>query len=322
MTIQSGVGSLCVGNILKHNGATGLFVVSANNVEVGPNQYIDNTWVNNAGSASQVSLSGATNCKITGGRAWITSAGTSIIGLKIVASTTGCKVLGFDATGHSSGDIYIDNSLTAGANQVLDPSGTIIYQATTNGQQLRYTGTGAPALPASVGSTYTRQDGSSGTTLYVKESGNGTTGWDAMVSGGGGLSYGNRVAYASSNGTPAMSAVTTSSTLTSMIAVSNAPSITLPNDGHTYRVTLSAASIQVNIQQPAAIGLGTTATTILKYTFVGFSGELEAPCYVQIDVVASGQTIGCYAYAASGGTVTIAAAANAPAELSAVLVAT
>jgi len=40
-------------------------------------------------------------------------------------------------------------------------------------------GAGAPAVVANVGSLYLRSDGGAGTTLYVKESGTGTTGWVA-----------------------------------------------------------------------------------------------------------------------------------------------
>ena len=40
-------------------------------------------------------------------------------------------------------------------------------------------GAGAPAVAAPVGSLYTRTDGGAATTLYVKESGTGTTGWVA-----------------------------------------------------------------------------------------------------------------------------------------------
>lgn len=40
-------------------------------------------------------------------------------------------------------------------------------------------GTGSPegAVAAPVGATYRRQDGGTGTSLYVKESGTGNTGW-------------------------------------------------------------------------------------------------------------------------------------------------
>jgi len=42
-----------------------------------------------------------------------------------------------------------------------------------------YSGTGSPegVVTATQGSLYTRLDGGAGTTLYVKESGTGSTGW-------------------------------------------------------------------------------------------------------------------------------------------------
>lgn len=48
-----------------------------------------------------------------------------------------------------------------------------------------HAGTGSPegAATAPVGSLYVRTDGSAGTTLYVKESGTGNTGWVGVVSG-------------------------------------------------------------------------------------------------------------------------------------------
>ena len=44
-----------------------------------------------------------------------------------------------------------------------------------------YSGTGSPegVLAATIGSLYTRADGGTGTTLYVKETGTGNTGWVA-----------------------------------------------------------------------------------------------------------------------------------------------
>lgn len=42
-----------------------------------------------------------------------------------------------------------------------------------------FTGAGAPAVAAPVGSLYLRSDGGAGTSLYVKESGTGTSGWVA-----------------------------------------------------------------------------------------------------------------------------------------------
>lgn len=64
----------------------------------------------------------------------------------------------------------------------------------TNGIQLTastkvITGTGSPqnSVTAAIGSLYLRTDGGSATTLYIKESGSGNTGWTASGSGGGGI---------------------------------------------------------------------------------------------------------------------------------------
>ena len=66
--------------------------------------------------------------------------------------------------------ISTDDAVTfdAGINLV---SGTLVWQS----------GTGSPegAITATVGSLWTRTDGGAGTTLYVKESGTGNTGWVA-----------------------------------------------------------------------------------------------------------------------------------------------
>lgn len=58
--------------------------------------------------------------------------------------------------------------------QVYNGSAWVTYKAR---------GAGSPEsnVTASVGATYERTDGSSGTTLYVKESGTGTTGWTAVT---------------------------------------------------------------------------------------------------------------------------------------------
>lgn len=55
----------------------------------------------------------------------------------------------------------------------------------TSGQIEYFTGTGTPegSVTASVGAIYNRSDGGAGTTLYVKESGTGNTGWVAVGGG-------------------------------------------------------------------------------------------------------------------------------------------
>jgi len=54
-------------------------------------------------------------------------------------------------------------------------------------KRFQYTGTGSPEglVTAPVGSVYTRSDGGVGTTLYIKQSGAGNTGWAAAAGGTG-----------------------------------------------------------------------------------------------------------------------------------------
>lgn len=67
----------------------------------------------------------------------------------------------------NAGGAYNIPAITV-ASEVLFPNGQVIL-----------TGTGAPTVSAPVGSLYLRTDGSSSTTLYVKESGLGSSGWVA-----------------------------------------------------------------------------------------------------------------------------------------------
>ena len=72
------------------------------------------------------------------------------------------------------------STVPAGATDILDVGVTVAHQGTTNGQRIRVKGTGAPTVLASPGSQFLRTDGSNGTTLYVKETGNDGTGWTVM----------------------------------------------------------------------------------------------------------------------------------------------
>jgi hypothetical protein len=70
-------------------------------------------------------------------------------------------------------------------------------QAGTSGQRV-VTGSGSPegAITAPVGSLYMRSDGGTDTSIYIKETGSGNTGWIAIAnSGGGGGSRTATIAY-------------------------------------------------------------------------------------------------------------------------------
>lgn len=65
------------------------------------------------------------------------------------------------------------------AGMTVNSSGNLTIAQGTSGAVKWLNGTGSPesSVTASVGSLYTRTDGGAGTTLYVKESGTGNTGW-------------------------------------------------------------------------------------------------------------------------------------------------
>ena len=82
--------------------------------------------------------------------------------LKIDGTSDYCLVTGFNATGLPSLNyLYTDTT------------------GNTNVAQLVGTGTPESVIEAGIGSTYLRLDGGTSTTLYVKETGTGNTGWVA-----------------------------------------------------------------------------------------------------------------------------------------------
>lgn len=81
----------------------------------------------------------------------------------------------------SGGDVSITGALTV-STQITTPK--VVW--TGNVQDLAGTGSPESAVTAAIGSTYRRTDGGASTTLYVKESGTGNTGWTAYGAGGGG----------------------------------------------------------------------------------------------------------------------------------------
>ena len=79
------------------------------------------------------------------------------------------------------GDATRDNTINLGISTVRWANGFINTLTTGTGTTQWTSGAGSPegVLTAVVGSLYTRTDGGAGTTLYIKESGTGSTGWVA-----------------------------------------------------------------------------------------------------------------------------------------------
>lgn len=134
-------------------------------------------------NASDTSLGVVGNCdsrgtvKITHNKSG-TDTNASCISLLINGSGTACQGIFLDTeTGVTTTGKLINFRQNGVEKFVVYSDGTIQIGA---GPRWTY-GTGSPegAVTASVGSMYSRTDGGAGTTLYVKESGTGNTGWVA-----------------------------------------------------------------------------------------------------------------------------------------------
>jgi hypothetical protein len=118
------------------------------------------------------------------------------VGLSLASSSTVKVNIGTYSSGSFGGFIQATNNNGTGFDLILNPlqgnvnvgSGNLVIG--TAGKGLDFSGNGnvlwrcgadtpEGAVTAPVGSLYTRTDGGAGTTLYVKESGAGNTGWVA-----------------------------------------------------------------------------------------------------------------------------------------------
>lgn len=125
------------------------------------------------GTAASNPIVALDNTNQASGRRWTMYSGASAAGnMDFVDSTSGGV---FAMTIDSTWNIQAvtGNFILSTANKGIQFSG--------NGNVIWRCGSGTPegALTAPVGSLFTRTDGGAGTTLYVKESGTGNTGWVA-----------------------------------------------------------------------------------------------------------------------------------------------
>lgn len=113
-------------------------------------------------------------------------------------------------------------------------------------------------------------------------------------------------------------ATATIATVNTWTAFTNAPSITLPNDGGTYRVELHGVAATLNPAGTLAIGMsGNGGTTRIKsgsHNHTNTNNQDRAHL-VAGKVVGSGQTITIWAYSSVVGTATILAQNDSPLEL-------
>ena len=130
----------------------------------------------------------------------------------------------------------------------------------------------------------------------------GASGWETVTSvASGGYAIGQQAAYAKITA-PASQVLTSGA----FVAITGAPSITLPNDGNTYRVHLTGYAVEGSGTGNYYVGIGTAAGTQLatQYNNVGITTTPYAFNNVECQsVTGSGQTVTVYGY--TGGTQTI-----------------
>jgi hypothetical protein len=88
------------------------------------------------------------------------------------------RAINISSTGHSA-DITVSSGVDAGNYSTnVGSVASVVFDGGSSRPRV-FSGGSAPSVAAPVGSVYLRSDGSSSSTLYVKESGTGATGWVA-----------------------------------------------------------------------------------------------------------------------------------------------
>ncbi len=91
-------------------------------------------------------------------------------------------------------------------------------------------------------------------------------------------------------------------------AVAGSPSITLPNDGNTYRIDLTGPAAQISTAANVRIAIGTSTSALLAESYQNYGGG--ATNYYTTNIVAqkvtgSGQTVSVYAECSAAYTLTL-----------------
>ncbi len=186
ITLYGGDRHVVFGNRIRHQGSTCMFFFGSDSSIAG-NAFQGAGWV--TPDIGEVSAS-SQNTSWTG-NSFISDLAISGItsqyyGLRLSDDPYNCYGNYVSAdnifSGHTVADIWLDGTTgTFGPNEIHAQSGVVIgYNGSTPGQQISYSGTGPPGLPAAVGSTYTQTDATLGGPAWTY----GATGWSQGLSGG------------------------------------------------------------------------------------------------------------------------------------------
>ena len=154
-------------------------IAARNVITLGITTIQDHLEVNDStGSGSEYNLNVKTNGSSTFG---VLGNGAILLG-----NSSGAP---FMATNdhHATSKKYVDDAFTSGQNITAGIVTASQFDQTVGPTWTSGTGSPEEAVTAPIGSYYSRTDGSLGATLYIKQTGIGSTGWDPVV-GGTGLS--------------------------------------------------------------------------------------------------------------------------------------
>ena len=174
------------GNTGFHNGGGGFFV-GGNDTDLVGNTAIDNCWWNAGGNpelSGDFMLNGQ-RAKVKMNSAERVAATNGENGFVIVVQSTtldGHEFVGNTSRGHTVAGLKFGSTALVTNTRLRDNNfvdGIVGTGTGTDYGVLEGTGTPEGAVSATIGTMYRRKDGGAGTTLYVKESGTGNTGWVA-----------------------------------------------------------------------------------------------------------------------------------------------
>lgn len=150
--------------IIAKSASYGVIVGNCTGVSVSNNKYRLEFDAGSAATVAAVRLGVAVGCDVANNTCTVTASwGTNITVYGV-----------WEGTG-SSGNYARNNTFRVDLTKVA--AATHYNTSSTSGIIVQDVGSGAPNLNAGVGSTWGRTDGGASTSLYVKESGTGATGW-------------------------------------------------------------------------------------------------------------------------------------------------
>lgn len=177
---QTCYGVIFTSNRIDHEGSAGLYASVTTNLIIADNNISGNGWMSPP-SSNYGGITLGPNCnnvKIHDNTIDAQTQPRANYGISISGPTSNVDINDNNILNYPTYDIALLTSTVTNVRGRF-ANGTRTYLSGATAPLGQYGGTGAPAVAAAIGSTYTRTDGGAGSTLYVKETGTGSSGWTA-----------------------------------------------------------------------------------------------------------------------------------------------